>query len=476
MKTRRDFLRLLGQSTAVLSSGLLSTALAKGGKKPNIVLLIADDCSLWDIGCYGSRDAITPTIDGLAKSGMRFTNCFQSAPMCSPTRHNLYTGLYPVKTGAYPNHTFAKEGTKSVAHYLKPLGYRVALAGKTHINPKSVFPFEYLPGNKNPNFRIVDKFISDCLKNDQPFCLYLCSNEPHGPWDKGDPALYDPEKIWMPPFMVDTPETRENYVNYLAEINYLDGQVAQALMLLKKHGIEDNTLFVFLSEQGNSFPFAKWTCYDVGVHSACIVRWPGVVKPGSESDAIIEYSDILPTFIDAAGGEPQPLDGSSLLPLLRGEKKEHKKYTFSLQTTRGVNSGSWQYGIRSVRTDRYRYIWNLTPDERFENGVTHSKSGWWVSWKEKAKSDPFAAEMVEKYQKRPEEELYDVVADPYCMKNLADKPELAAVKKELRDALLGWMKECGDKGIETEMEALEHQAQSRAQRWLKDYEKYGKKR
>ena len=99
---------------------------------------MADDLTYRDIGCYGGQ-AHTPNIDRLATEGMRFTRCFQAAPMCSPTRHNIYTGLYPVKSGAYPNHTFAKDGTKSVVQYLKPHGYRVALSGKTHIAPKSIF-------------------------------------------------------------------------------------------------------------------------------------------------------------------------------------------------------------------------------------------------------------------------------------------------------------------------------------------------
>ena len=101
---------------------------------PNFVFIIADDCTFRDIGCYGGQ-AKTPNIDKLATEGMQFSRCFQAAPMCSPTRHNLYTGIYPVKSGAYPNHTFVKEGIKSVAHYLKPQGYRVVLSGKTHINP-----------------------------------------------------------------------------------------------------------------------------------------------------------------------------------------------------------------------------------------------------------------------------------------------------------------------------------------------------
>jgi uncharacterized sulfatase len=345
----------------------------------------------------------------------------------------------------------------------------VALSGKRHISPETVFTFEFLPDNKNPNFKAVDNFISDCKQKNEPFCLFLCSNEPHGPWDKGDASQFNPEKIWMPPFMVDTPDTRKNYCNYLAEINYLDGQVGEALSLLKKHDIAENTLFVFLSEQGNSFPFAKWTCYEVGVQSACVAHWPGKIKAGVVSDAMIEYTDIVPTFIETAGGSPpKNLDGKSFLSVLKGQSNEHKKYTFSLQTTRGINNGSDFYGIRSVRSDNFRYIWNLTPEVLFQNGVTNQKKGWWHSWKQKAKKEKHAAMMVEKYQKRPKEELYDIKNDRYCMNNLVHLPEYKEIKEDLRTNLLNWMEKCGDKGQETEMEALFHQSSNRRERWLKD--------
>ncbi len=131
------------------------TSLSQNIDRPNIVFILADDATNWDFGSYGSEDAITPNIDKLAEEGLKFNRCYQAAPMCSPTRHNIYTGLYPLNSGAYPNHTFAQEGTKSIVHYLEPLGYRVAFTGKRHIAPVDVFPFEYLcnggPGPTHEN-------------------------------------------------------------------------------------------------------------------------------------------------------------------------------------------------------------------------------------------------------------------------------------------------------------------------------------
>ena len=430
-------------------------------KQPNFLFIIADDCTHRDIGCYGGQ-AKTPNIDQLAKEGMRFTQCFQAAPMCSPTRHNIYTGLYPVKSGAYPNHTFAKDGTKSIVHYLKPHGYRVALSGKTHIAPKEVFTFEY-SGGKNPDLKAVEKLFEESDKAGTPFCLFACSNEPHTPYTMGDPSKYDASTLKLPANFVDTLETRAEYVKYLAEISYYDWQVGECLRLLDKHGHADNTLVVVVSEQGSSFPFAKWTCYDSGLQSAMIARWPGKIDAGTISDAMVEYVDVLPTFLNAAAlARPAVLDGRSFLPVLTGKETKHKEFVFGLMTTRGINNGSDHFGIRSVRSDKYKFIVNLTPEITFKNACVKLPS--FVSWKKKALAgDAAAAEVVRRYEHRPAEELYDVTQDTLEWKNLADDPELAVAKAELKNQLAVWMKAQGDKGAQTEMEALEHQGRNRNQ-------------
>lgn len=426
-------------------------------QKPNLILFIADDCSHYDLGCYGSVDSRTPNIDKLATEGMLFEKAYQAAPVSSPTRHNLYTGIWPVKSGAYPNHTFAKEGTKSIVHHLKPAGYKVALIGKSHVNPDSVFPWDYyshLKKGSDINFDDLDSFIKECTENGDPFCVFVACTEPHTPWNKGDVSQFNQDKVTLPPMFVDLPITRKSFVNYLAEVNYMDNEFGKVLNIVDKYKIADNSVVVYTSEQGNSFPFAKWTCYDAGVHTGFIVRWPGVIKPGSRSSAMIEYVDVVPTFLEIAGAKPQgELDGESFVSVLKGKKKEHKKYTFSQETSRGIFSGPEYYGIRSVADKKYRYIKNLTPGITFQNTTTESKM--FQAWQEKGKTDAHAKEMSEKYQKRPGIELYDVENDPYCMNNLADKPEYKKVIARLDKELKKWMDYCGDLGQETEMRARE---------------------
>ena len=424
-------------------------------EQPNIVFVIADDCTFRDLGCYGGQ-AHTPNIDKLATEGILFSKCFQAAPMCSPTRHNIYTGLYPVKSGAYPNHTFANAGTKSVAHYLQALGYRVALSGKTHIGPAKVFPFEY-SGKKNPDMAAIDSLFGECKASGKPFCVFACSNEPHSPWNKGDASRYPPEKIDLPPYIVDTPTVREAYSKYLAEVTYYDDQVGQILALLDKHDQDENTLVMVVSEQGNSFPFAKWTCYGHGLQSAMIVRWPGKVQAGTKTDAMIEYTDITPTFVDVAGGEViEDLDGKSFANVLLGKSATHKEFSFGEMTTRGIINGSDEYAIRTVRDHRYRLIWNLNYQNKFTNACT--KADYFQSMVRKAQSgDKTAKTLVDKYHYRPEFELYDCQTDPLEMKNLASDAQHADTIASLKAELDRWMKSQGDMGKETEIEAVLHQ-------------------
>jgi uncharacterized sulfatase len=443
---------------AMLLAVSMTAGVIHAADKPNFVFIIADDCTFHDMATYGGQ-AHTPNTDRLAKEGMKFQNCFQAAPMCSPTRHNIYTGQYPVKTGAYPNHTFAKDGTQSIVHYLKPLGYRVALSGKTHISPREVFPFEYSGRKNNPDMGAIEKLLAESVSN--PFCLFACSNEPHTPWNKGDASRYPPEDVKLPPYLADTPVVRENFSRYLAEITYFDDQVGQILSLLDKHDLRDDTMVMVVSEQGNAFPFAKWTCYDMGLHSAMVVRWPGKVASGSVSHAMVEYRDMTPTFVDAAGGKPAPiLDGRSFLSVLQGQTDHHKDYVYGLMTTRGIINGNDCFPIRTVRDKDFRLIWNPSHETKFTNACTQHVT--FQSMLAAASAgDERAKRVTQRYQMRPEWELYDVSRDPLEQNNLYGQREHAEDVTRLRKALDEWMTAQGDKGIETELDARNHQGRNR---------------
>jgi len=176
---------------------------------------------------------------------------------------------------------------------------------------------------------------------------------------------------------------------------------------------------------------------------------------------MIEYVDVVPTFVDAAGGKPAPvLEGKSYLDVLLGKTDEHKEYVYGLQTTRGIIKGSDHFGIRQIRSRQFKYIVNLTPEVKFQNTIV-ANSSIYASWKKKGQTDPDAAEKVRRYENRPAEELYDVVKDQYEWHNLAGDPKYAKVKKQLREKLFAWMAQQGDKGAATEMKAFEHQGRHR---------------
>jgi uncharacterized sulfatase len=250
---------------------------------------------------------------------------------------------------------------------------------------------------------------------------------------------------------------REVFSKYLAEVTYYDSQVGDVLALLDKHKVANDTLVMVVSEQGNSFPFAKWTCYGHGLQSAMLVRWPGHVKPGSQTDAMVEYTDVTPTFVDVAGGMPDSsLDGKSFLKVMLGEIDEHKAFSFGEMTTRGIINGSDAFGIRTVRGQRYRLIWNLNHETKFTNACT--KADYFQSMVAAgAAGDAHAKSVVDRYHYRPEFELYDCDVDPLEMKNLASDPEYAQVVERLKEELDDWMSSQGDLGIETELDAILHQ-------------------
>lgn len=421
--------------------------------KPNFVLILADDCTWRDLEIHGGQ-AKTPHLKKLASEGMTFERCFQSSPTCSPTRHNLYTGLHPVKSGAWPNHTMAYGHVKSIAHYLQSGGYRTHLSGKRHIEPESVFPFEYSGKGQNPDMAAVRTFLGECKEQEKPFLLIAASNEPHSPHNKGDASAYPPRQIKLSPIQADTPATRQALSKYFAEITHFDSQIGQILAMLDEQGLKEETFVIVLSEQGYDLPFAKWTCYDAGLHSACVVRWPGRVKPATATKAIVEYTDVVPTFLDAAGLPlPEGLDGKSFLGVLEGKSEKHREFTFAQQTSKGIIRGPAHYGIRSIRGEKYRYIRNFTPEVAFKNAVTPGKV--FQSWIRAGENgNALAAKLAKDFQHRPAEELYDCEADPWNRHNLIADESLKPVAADLKKRLDEWMKSQGDEGQATEEKAL----------------------
>lgn len=458
--------------------GLLpSFGLADGSeKKPNIVFILADDMSRDTWGAYGSVDCNTPNIDRLASEGMRFDRLYCSVAMCAPYRQELYSGRSPWSTGTLANHSKSKPDTRSIPHYLKPLGYRVALVGKSHVGPKECYPFEILKfgGSKaednNPLLvQAAKSFFDDCAKNDAPFCLFIASNDSHAPFTTGDRSAYDAESLTIPPYWLDTPVLRRELVNYYAEVSNFDLLVGQVRAELEKRGLWDNTIFMVNSEQGTQLPFAKWTCYDNGLHSGLIARWAGVTQPGSVAEELLSIADITPTLVEAAGGKLKPgdCDGKSFLKTLEGQPQVLHSHVFgAFSNCNIIGSRERIYPIRVIRNKSFTLIYNpnhesqtsnITLDKALAMLEDPAKSGGDVasSWVSAFPGDP----VVHKLHHRPEYELYNLETDPYELKNEINNPEYRSVVEALKQQLHAKLGALGDANpIATEKSLVQGEA------------------
>ena len=442
---------------AFLALTLSAVAAAQTGRPPHIVLFMADDFSWHDSGPYGATDVRTPNMARLAREGMRFDRAFAASPTCTPSRAAIYTGMFPFRNGAHSNHSLIKEGVRTLPDYFKELGYRVVLAGKTHVGPREQFAFEYLKGsNFMPQGKkavlwteldtaVVDKLLAEHDKAKQPLCLLVCTHSPHVFWM--DAKGYDAKDVKVPPYLIDTPETRAMRAKYYTEVTHMDAQLGDVMTSLDKHGYADNAMLIFTADQGAQFPMAKWTLYDAGIRAPLIVRFPGQVKPASTSGAVVSLIDLLPTMLNAAGGpSPKDVDAISFLPVLRGETVAHRETTFAINTgDRNMNRSP----MRAARTAKYKYILNLKPETPFKTHITDAggEDGlfYWRSWeKHAAEGDERAKAAIARYRNRPAEELYDVEADPYELKNLAADPAHAATLAELREKLKAWRLQQGE--------------------------------
>ena len=454
---------------------LLLVVSAHAVERPNVLIIMADDCTYNDLPMFGGKNARTPNLARLAAEGLTFNHAYLSEAMCQPCRAELYTGLYPMRNGCAWNHSASLPGTRSMPQYLGQFGYRVGIAGKVHVQPKKSFPFENIGGfdkscvrkpTQTHQLNGIQEFVT--RDPEQPFCLVVALVEPHVPWVMGDASAYPPSKLVMPANMADTKLTREAFSRYLAEITYMDGQVGDLLQSLEDTGHSDDTLVLFTSEQGSQFPGNKWTNWDTGLHTALIARWPGVVPSGKRTNALVQYADVLPTLIQLAGGhvEPNQFDGKSFLEVLNGSTDQHRQYVYGVHNN--VPEGP-PYPIRTISDGTYRYIRNLRPENLYIEKHLMGLQGdgllnnpYWQTWVWDSWDSPRTYNLVQRYMHRPFEALYHTANDPYELQNLAETDTAAEAKAVLSAELDRWLASQGDPGIEQDTRES-HQAAKRGQ-------------
>lgn len=471
---RRDFMRTCaaGASAALGSNLIYSPAFASTNSRPNIALIVSDDHGRGDLGCYGNKVIKTPNLDRLAAEGVRFTNAFCTSASCSASRSVILTGMYNHANGQYGHqhsyhHFVSFENIKSLPVLLAEAGYRTARIGKYHVAPEQVYRFEtVLPANSRSPVRMAER-CKDFIASDDscPFFLYFCTSDPHrgggtadelphkpdrfGNRAKGYPGVkevkYNPEDVIVPPFLPDTPECRAELAQYYQSVSRVDQGVGRLLEVLKKTDKYDNTLIIYISDNGIAFPGAKTTLYEPGMNLPCIVRAPRQRNRGITCDALINYADLAPTILDFAGATPKQntIQGRSFRSALDEEHPKGWDLTYASHTFHEI---TMYYPMRVVRGRRYKLIWNIAHGLDYPFASDLWAAATWQGTIRRGEKY-YGKRTVEAYLHRPKFELYNLEKDPHEVRNLADDPKHAEVLSDLKAKMKAFQKRTQDPWI-----------------------------
>jgi N-sulfoglucosamine sulfohydrolase len=431
----------------------------------NVVLFVADDHGL-DAGCYGNPVIKTPHLDALAADATRFQNAFATTASCSPSRSVILTGLFSHANGQYglehaAHHFRSFDDVKSLPVLLSSAGYRTARVGKFHVAPESVYRFdEVLPGNAR-NAVVMAENCRGLIESpsERPFFLYFCTADPHRSGDQAEeipqrpdrfgnkppgqsysrvePVHYDPAAVIVPPFLPDTPACRAELAQYYQSVSRVDAGLGRLIDILQQAGKYDDTLIIYISDNGIPFPGAKTTAYEPGLRLPCIVRNPYAQKRGVVSQAFVSWVDITPTILEFAQVKlqnPIPFHGRSFLSVLEREKVPERVEIFASHTFHEV---TMYYPMRVVHGTRYKLIWNIAHPLPFPFASDLWNSATWQDALRRGPDSSYGKRTVASYTHRPKFELYDLERDPDETRNLADDPDhrdlLAALQRKLRD-------------------------------------------
>ena len=416
---------------------------------PNILLIVSEDNGP-ELSCYGEPSVKTPVLDKLAAEGVRFDRAYVPQAGCSQSRAAYLSGLYPHQNGQIGLATWKfgmyREDTPNMVTSLKKAGYRTGIIGKLHVNPASAFPFDFKAVSES-NFsrkklsryaEEAGRFFKEAKK---PFFLSINYPDAHRPFIKSkqglpaDPLTADQVKT-MAYIGLESEGLRQQVAEYYNCMARLDTLVGELLAKLKASGKYDDTLIVYMGDHGADLIRGKRTCYEGGVRVPLIIRLPKG-KAGQERRELVSSLDLFPTFLEMSGAEPVPdLPGSSLLPLLRGEKPKWRQY---MPTEFHLHSAHNYYPQRAIRNDRYKLIENLQPgevDPGYEFTVNRFFGQQVLAALPKA---PKKVQVAYALMKRPPKyQLYDLQMDPYEFVNLAKDPAYRSAFDELSAELTRW--------------------------------------
>lgn len=439
----------------VVVLGCLQLRAAAEQPRPNMLWLIAEDMGS-HLGCYGTEQVWTPNIDRLAREGMRYTHFFTTAPVCSSSRSAFMTGMYQTSIGAH-NHRSHRDDGYRLPDGVKLLTDWLGSAGYTTINVRDLpegLGFKGT-GKTDWNFTIDGPGFDSDQWNDlakhQPFYAQVNFQETHRAFRA--PKRADPDKVKIPPYYPDHPTTRADWAAYLDAASELDRKVGLVLEQLAAEDLLETTVVVFFADNGEAHVRGKQFCYDSGLRVPLVIRWPKQFakpqdfSPGAVDDRLIEAIDLAPTMLAIAGAEkPAGMQGRVFL----GDQAEPpREYVFGARD----RCDETVFRFRTVRDERYRYIRNFTPERPFFQSNQYKEKQypvWNLMQQMCGTGELTAAQAALCTAQMPEEELYDLQADPHETVNLAGSEEHQSVLARLRGALEKWIDETGDQGRELE--------------------------
>lgn len=411
-------------------------------RKPNFVIMIADDVGWNDIGAYGHPNVKTPHLDSLATEGMRFDAAFLTCSSCSPSRCSIMTGRYPHATGAAELHMPLPSDQATIPGLLKKAGYYTASAGKWHLGDAAKKDFDLVVGGSPSGCENWLATLRDRPK-DRPFFLWLAAVDAHRPYSENAiSAPHTPDDAVVPPYLADIPETRQDLALYYDEISRLDSYLGQVVDELARQGVADSTFVLFMADNGRPFPRCKTTVYDSGVRTPFIVRFPQLVQPGTVCQQLVSAVDIGPTIAELAGlQESSTFQGKPFSTLLREPSRSIRDFVFAEH-----NWHDYQAFERAVRSEKWLYIRNefpelpATPPADAVRSMTHQ-----AMQRLHAQGELPPEQQTCFVAPRSRDELYDVDADPFSLKNLAENPQYEERLNLMRKALLEWQQETQDR-------------------------------
>jgi N-sulfoglucosamine sulfohydrolase len=436
---------------------------------PNIVLIVADDHGREAVGCYGNPVARTPNLDALAAGGVRFTNAFCTTASCAASRATILTGLQNHATGTYGHthgvHHFACfDRIRTLPALLRAGGVRTGRLGKRHYAPESLFPFDW----ERPQHAFgrddvaMAEAAREFVRGREPFFLHWCSMNPHRaavleshplrPDTFGNPAAafpgdaeqpFDESAVIVPPFLPDTPAVRAELAQYYQSIARLDRGVGRLLRVLAEEGRLDNSVVLYVSDNGAAFPQAKTTLYDPGMRLPLIVRSPLHRGRGTTCDGLVTWADLTPTILELAGVafDSAAFHGRSFAGIVdQPSPADWREEIYAAHTFHEITN---YYPMRVVRTKRHKFIYNIAWKLDYSSAADLWRSASWQAALA-AGNARFGCRTMEAYLHRPRFELYDLEADPNETVNLADDPRHAALVQAFADKVRRFQEQTQD--------------------------------